>query len=72
MTDEDRAQIEKNKALPNKNRKDADVPGKVILTVRFKRFKVLSYHACREFYIHSISLFVDLLTETSSSKASFS
>ena len=65
MTDEDRAQIEKNKALPNKNRKDADVPGKVIMTVRFKHCKVLSYHACREIYIHVMSLFLDLLTETS-------
>ena len=44
MTDEDIAQIEKNKALPNKNRKDADVPGKVILAVRFKSFISLSYH----------------------------
>ena len=26
MTDEDRAQIEKNKALSNKNRKGADIP----------------------------------------------
>ena len=34
MTDEDMAQIERNKALPNKNRKDADVPGKSWSTVQ--------------------------------------